>query len=361
MKNTQPTPPQVSGKYWRTYWYDAAKRRHSKSLGPVATVTPRAAQGRWETWRRADFHLGLDGVRPRTVADAVEQWLKNCRKYYRRPDRTLTGEAAACQSALKYLVKLYGNMEPGDLRPAHLEAYQGQLIEAGVARSTINGYSNRCRRWCKWLVRRDLAPPAVAAGWATVPNLRIGRTEARETTARVPVLTPDLEATVRCLANPYRDLVRVLWLSGARPAELCSMKAEDIDRTDTPWVYRPTRHKTERTAERVIQFGPGARQILAESPDGFLEGGLVFGLADNTLISTRMLREAVAAACLSAGIEVWTPYQLRHAALERVEEDYGRTGSMAVAGHAAAGSTDHYVRMQTINQRRAAAIVEKIG
>ena len=62
-----------------------------------------------------------------------------------------------------------------------------------------------------------------------------------------------------------------------------------------------------------------------------------------------------------ADVEPWTPYQLRHAALERIEQTYGRTGAMRVAGHQAAATTDHYVRVQRANEQQAATIAEAIG
>ena len=358
-----PTKPCVCGNYWRTFWTDADGRRRSHSLGPVATLTEPQAKRKWRAWAKTDYLLASRGVTPQTVAAAVSQWIEHCRGYYRRPDGSDTGEASACASALRWLVRQHGDLAPSDLRPSHLEALQIHMAACNVARTTINSYSNRCRRWAKWAVRRDLAPPDLATGWQAVPNLRRGRTDARETDGRPPVGRVVFAVTVDHLGRTeFADLVplvHLLWHTGARPSELCTMRGEDIDRTTTPWVYRPTRHKTERSSGRVIQFGPQARAHL-EPLSALVDGGPCFKVRGQP-VTQRILRDSIRHACDLADVEAWTPYQLRHAALERIEEAYGRTGAMRVAGHQAAATTDHYVRVQRANEQQAATIAEEIG
>ena len=359
----RPTEPCICGNYWRTFWYDAAGKRHSHSLGSVVSTSEAEARRLWRAWSKTDHLLAAQGVKPRTVAAAVAQWIDHCRGYYRRPDGSDTGEAAACASALRWLVRQYGDLAPSDLRPSHLEALQVHMSACNVARTTINSYSNRCRRWAKWAVRRDLAAPDVSGGWQSVPNLRRGRTDARETDGRPPVSRVVVAVTADQLARNGTaylvPLVHLLWHTGARPSELCAMRGDEIDRASTPWVYRPKRHKTERSSDRVIQFGPNARKYLEPLP-ALESGGPCFSV-NGEPVTQRTLREAIRHACVLADVEPWTPYQLRHAALERIEQTYGRTGAMRVAGHQAAATTDHYVRVQRENEQQAATIAEAIG
>jgi len=193
-----------------------------------------------------------------------------------------------------------------------------------------------------------------------VPNLRRGRTDARETDGRPPVgrvvFTVTADQLGRTEFAALVPLVHLLWHTGARPSELCGMRGEDIDRSATPWSYRPTRHKTERSSGRVIQFGPHARAHLEPLP----RFGPCFTVRGQP-VTQRLLRDAIRHACDVANVEPWTPYPLRHAALERIEEAYGRTGAMRVAGHQAAATTDHYVRVQRANEQQAATIAEEIG
>ena len=141
------------------------------------------------------------------------------------------------------------------------------------------------------------------------------------------------------------------------------MRLEDIDRRSEPWTYAPERHKTQRTSSRLIQFGPRSREHLDAMASCLAPGDWLGPCFDDrgTIVTQRLLRAAVRAACVAAGVEIWTPYQLRHAALSRIEREYGRTGAMSIAGHKAASTTDHYVDVQRENQQRGAAIAERMG
>ena len=63
-------------------------------------------------------------------------------------------------------------------------------------------------------------------------------------------------------------MVRVQRLTGARPGEICVMRAADIDCSGEIWVYQPIVHKTEHHGiDRVIAIGPRAQVILSKYMD----------------------------------------------------------------------------------------------
>jgi integrase len=66
-------------------------------------------------------------------------------------------------------------------------------------------------------------------------------------------------------------------------------------------------------------------------------------------------RRAVERACIKAGVEAWTPLQLRHARGTEVRKRYGLEASQAVLGHAELGVTQVYAEVDLASARRVMA------
>jgi integrase len=98
---------------------------------------------------------------------------------------------------------------------------------------------------------------------ATVPGLRRGIPGVRESKPVGPVNPAVVEATMPHLPRVIQAMIRVQVLSGARPGEVCLMRACDLDMTGPVWFYRPQRHKTEHhERQRVIPLGPQGQAVI---------------------------------------------------------------------------------------------------
>jgi integrase len=69
-------------------------------------------------------------------------------------------------------------------------------------------------------------------------------------------------------------------------------------------------------------------------------------------------RRAVRRACLKAGIPIWCPLQLRHAAGTLIRKRYGLEASQAVLGHAELSVTQVY---SEVDLQRARQVMAEIG
>jgi integrase len=69
-------------------------------------------------------------------------------------------------------------------------------------------------------------------------------------------------------------------------------------------------------------------------------------------------RWAIRKACLKAGVPVWHPNQLRHAAATEIRARYGLEAAQAVLGHARADVTQVYAERDLA---RARAVMNEIG
>jgi integrase len=211
------------------------------------------------------------------------------------------------------------------------------------------------------------------------------------------------EATLAEIGSPQiRTMLQVIRMTGARPGEVCIMRTADIDRTVSPWEYRPQTHKTaHRGHERVIYIGPRAQAVLTDwlraDPEAFLfqpreaaaavreaarvaersdadraraarnkraaEARKRGGKAQNRRLpgeryTPGRLGHSVGRACERAEIEHWHPHQLRHAAATELRREIGIEAARVVLGHRSPVMTEVYAE---VDRKRASAAMAKFG
>lgn len=217
----------------------------------------------------------LNGALALTIADLVRSYVEHADEYYRRPDGTATNEARNVRDALGgdatdddepspgSLLDLYGDELAENFGPVKLAHVRDRMIEAGLARGTINSRVHRVRRAFRWAASRELIPGSVVQSLSALEGLRRGRSAARETDPIRPVALEDVEATVPHLSRQVAAMVWLQWWSGMRPGEVVAMRPCDVDTIGEVWIYSPAQHKTEHHGrEREIDFGPRAQGVL---------------------------------------------------------------------------------------------------
>jgi len=108
------------------------------------------------------------------------------------------------------------------------------------------------------------------------------------------------------------------------------------------WTYRPKHHKGAwRGKSRAVAIGPRCQALLAEYPTGD-PAAPVFVSRRGSAYTVSGYRQAIEAACSRAGIPVWTPHQLRHAAATEVRQRFGLDAARATLGHSTTDTTEIY-------------------
>jgi integrase len=264
----KPTPSylvhQQSGRA-RAVWTDPLGIRHQKLLpGAFDSAESRTAFAR--------LQLELETSPTATAADAISiglaevlsAYLDHAEAYYRTPDGTPTSEVQEIKLSIRPVRELYGQTLAAEFGPRSLSAVQKHMIGLGWCRTLINRRIDRVKRAMKWAVAQELVAPGVYEALRTLPGLRRGRTEARESERVKPVAAEVVEATLPHLPPHVRVMVQLLMHTGMRPAEVCEMTPNTIDRTGRTWAYRPAHHKTAHHGkERVVPLGPKGRAVLA--------------------------------------------------------------------------------------------------
>jgi len=303
-----------------------------------------------------------------TVAELLVKYLAFAEGYYVNPDGTPSKELVCMKDAMRPLRKLYALTPVREFGPKSLKAVREYLISERYARTHINRTINRIRRIFKWGVAEELVAPAVLQALKTVDGLRKGRTEAKESEPVKPVPMADVEIVLPIVTRQIAAMIRLQLLTGCRPGEIVLMRGCDIDTTGDIWVYSPSKHKTSwRGHERNIYLGPKAQEIVREftKPDAeaYLfspRDAMAEYLAEKSRnrktplsygnkpgsnrkrkprkqpgehYSPESYCRAIAKACRKAGIDTWSPNQLRHTAATEVRKAYGVEAAQVVLGH----------------------------
>ena len=272
-----------------------------------------------------------------------------------------TSEVTIVKSSLKFMNQVCRNVPLAEIRPRHLKEARQRMIEHGHSRSTVNKHVQRIRRAVKWAVGEELCDASVLVGLQAVPDLKRGRSQARETEPVKPVPIEFVNSVKKHLQSSVWSAIQFQLLTGARPGEALIIRGCDLDMSGPVWTYRPESHKNEHHGkQRVICIGPKAQVVLRTCLSTDLSLYL-FG----TELSGRQqpyrrdsYSTAIRRACLEANVPHWSPNQLRHNFATNTRKQFGIEKTRATLGHSSAVTSEIYAEMDV---EAARAVVAKIG
>ena len=197
-----------------------------------------------------------------TVAELIAAYWRHAKQYYVKNGKP-TGTADNLKPILRLLRRTYGHVHVADFGPLALKRIRSELVDQNHSRKYVNMNLARIRQMFKWGAGEELVPLEVYQRIATVPDLRKGRGEARESEPIRPVPDATVYATMPNMSPVVADMIRFQRLTGCRPGEVCSIRPCDVDTAGDVWRYEPDSHKVEHhDRDRVIFIGPQAQDIL---------------------------------------------------------------------------------------------------
>lgn len=198
-----------------------------------------------------------------TISEVADAYLVFAKKYYFPPAGSSCHEAENIEFALRPLQKLFGDTPAAAFGALRLKQVRDEMVAMGWCRKQINKQVGRVRRMFKWAVENEMIPASVYQSLHAVAGLRVGRTAARESEPVRPVPEELIEPVLAHVSLQVAAMVRLQLLTGMRPGEVVIMRTADIDVSSTPWLYRPSRHKTEHHGhERLVFLGPQAQEVV---------------------------------------------------------------------------------------------------
>jgi integrase len=235
--------------------------------------------------------------------------------------------------------ELYADRPAEQFGPQQLAAVRQRMIDAGWVRASINLHVCRIRTVWRWGVSQGLVPVATLQMLCTLAGLRKGKSAARESQPKAPVSWRQLLAVLRRCRPMIGAMVRLQFLTGMRPGEVCALRPCDLDRSGDVWKYK-VRDEAAKTGNEVYWLGPRAVAVLA--PWLLRAGDSLAPVFAR--YSTASYRRHIARCCREAGVSTFGPHQLRHAHATRVEDLYGREAAQKRLNHTQIKTTSRYTR-----------------
>ena len=217
-------------------------RRHKPTGQAVVTLNGKDHYlGKWNTaasraeyqrltgeWLTAGTYLPTNN--DLAVAELCAAYWRHAQGYYRVKPGGSRGTIERIRLSLRHLRETYGHTLARDFRPLALQAIQRRLAQSGNSRNYVNRLVQTIKQVFKWSVAQEMVEVTVYQALTTVPGLKKGRSEARETEPIGPVADEVVEATLPHLPVVVADMVRLQRLTGARPGEVCHLRPRDVDR-----------------------------------------------------------------------------------------------------------------------------------
>lgn len=334
-------------------------------LGPHGTKASKNAYdrivGEWQArGRRLEMPAESGGL---TMSELILAYWRFAERHYVKGGKP-TSQLDLIRRTFKVVRQLYGKEPAASFGPLALKAVRQRFVDNGLSRSTCNDNVARIKRMFRWAVAEQMIDVAVYTALAAVPGLPKGRCEAPDHPPVGPVPAEHLAAVLPRVRPPVRAMLELQDATGMRPGEVVIMRGMDIDRSGDVWRYVPRSHKTEHhDRARVILLGPKAQEILrpwlTAKPDAYLfrpraQRGRSAGLRYTTATYGARVRDA----CDRAGIVVFSPNQVRHAAATRIRAAFGLEAAQVVLGHSKADVTQVYAER---DEAKAAEVARKLG
>lgn len=296
-----------------------------------------------------------------TVAEVLARWLAEAGPL------TCTergGELREHAHSFQPLDRLYGSLPAAAFGTPELLALRAAMLSGSWMTDDDRKRSPKRRDrqgWCRRIVNQRLARIRAVWSWAelagmvprgsfaalqAVRPLRKGALAVRESPDPVPATLGEVKLVCRCFP-PHAKVLRAMllfgWWSGARPGEVRTMRAGDVDTTGLCWLYRPRQHKTDRLGHsRLIAIGPRARAVLASwlaralavGPDAVVFPPSRLRRGAGSTYTRQSFSRAVTRAVQRAGLpEGWVCYSARHGCADRIRRVAGSEAAGHVLGH----------------------------
>ena len=285
-----------------------------------------------------------------TNTEMVAMYLAHCQEYYGEGPRTTT---AAVELAVRPLVATYGHLE--GLSLSELKKVREAMLEANLARSTINARIDKIVRMYRWLESEDQVEPGTYQRLRTLAHLKRGRCRAADPPKRQPVDAVAVQQTIDCCDEMLSDMVAVQWFTGCRSGSLVAANRNQFLRDHAHLSWYPL-HKTAYLGhEMELPIGPKCQAVLRPY---LQKAGDLFLHRRGKTYSPWSYRRALVRVQERYNLPRWTPHQLRHARANLVRSRLGVEAAQAVLGHRTVNATQLYAGRQLALAREAA---EKLG
>lgn len=281
------------------------------------------------------------------LGQAIDAFLVHLTDERRCSDHTVRAYRSDLDGLLASCAR-QGIDSPAMLRLAHLRTWLAEASASGRARSTLARRAASARAFTAWCQRRGLSPTDPGERLASPQVPRVLPTVLDQDQARVLM---DQAAVAADDGSPLgtrdRAIVELLYGTGIRVSELCSLDCRSVDRRE-----RTIRVRGKGDRERTVPYGGPAAAALDEwwecrgAVVGDAGESALFVGARGARIDPRVVRTVVQRLSRQAGVPPIAPHALRHTAATHVLEGGADLRTVQeLLGHASLATTQRYTHV----------------
>lgn len=159
-----------------------------------------------------DWLRGREDQHRLTLDDLALLYIEHAEKHYVKDGQPT--RLHNVRSSMRYLVDVAGRTRLRQFGPLRFKQVRERMLEAGLARTTINDHMAEIKRAVRWAVENELCSVETWQALLAVPGLKRGRSEAREPDPVKPVAEEHVNAVLPYLSRQVRDMIRIQLLTG---------------------------------------------------------------------------------------------------------------------------------------------------
>ena len=299
-----------------------------------------------------------------SILELSARFLEAHKDYYAHKDGAQDKQLDRYKTALSFPISLFPSLRVDSFGAKRLIATRDAMIATNrFSRTYVNTLINCIRHVFTWAVEQELVPPETLVALRSVSPLRRGKTSAKESARVLPVSADVVEATLPFLPPTVAAIVTVQRYTGMRPSEVLNMRVRDLEPCDDGLRYTLEDDKTSyRRLEgdkRIVYLGARAASaclpyLSNKQPDAF-----VFPSDEDsdTPYQPTSYGRAITRAAKRAGVDHWSPYQLRHLFATEVRHALGLEAAQTALGHKKADVTQIYAERDETLARKVASLL----
>jgi integrase len=264
------------------------------------------------------------------------------------------------KSVAKRVADQFALLPVADFGVDQLRELQEDFIRLRWRRGVVNRQIVRIRTI--WRVAEQLghAPPGSWSHLRSLTPLRKNRLDVLPSRKLASISLPELVQILKTLSRvpyigshrpPVQSMLLLQYWSGMRSSEVRMMRGCEINTSGEIWVYTPATHKNawrEGHAPRQVLLGQKCQAVLKRWLQQRPMQSYLFTTDGATPYRDSAYGLAAARAAQRAGLAPFRPYQLRHAAKERVTRLHGLDAARAFLGQTSIGTTNMYAAGQDL-------------
>ena len=247
----------------------------------------------------------------------------------------------------------FADMDSSKFGPLKLQDLRDELNAKNLSRSYLNELTGMLIRIFRHGVSRELYPPDKLVALESVKPLR--RDECKPDKPKTKTSLEQVLEAIKVMPKPIDDMLMLQVLTGARPSELFTLKASEVERREDLYLIHKENHKTQHRGKQRTLIAVGqAKQILESHIDD-----LPFTNRNGNPWNKDTYRRAIQRRLEKHNLKRFTPYSIRHLSAQTVRDEGSAEDVASLLGHSSLSLVNTYSDQSIERAIGAARMIEQ--